>query len=31
MEHGRQGLEKKVIDAIKDYKYLLNRGYPQKA
>jgi len=25
------GLERKVIDAIKDYKYLLNRGYPQKA
>ena len=24
-------LERKVIDAIKDYKYLLNRGYPQKA
>ncbi len=31
MEDRKRGLEKKVIDAIRDYKYLLNRGYPQKA
>ena len=30
MEKPRK-LEERVIDAIKDYKYLLNRGYPQKA